>query len=231
MNELKVFNFESSEVRTQIIDSEPWFVAADVCQILDLTNPTMALNRLDEDERSKFNLGRQGEVNIVNEFGLYNLVLSSRKPEAKKFKRWITHKVVPSIRKTGGYQVPTDPMSALKLMFQATEETKEDIQEVKKRVVNLEENSSLNPGEYNYVSKRVSQRIFQIGRDRSYNMNKKQKVELFKALNSEIASITGVKTRSQLKNKHFDMVIDFIDDWEPSKATSVVVKQLELEVV
>lgn len=129
------------------------------------------------------------------------------------------------------YQVPTDPMSALKLMFQATEETKEDIQEVKKRVVNLEENGSLNPGEYNYVSKRVSQRIFQIGRDRSYNMNKKQKAELFKALNSEIAFITGVKTRAQLKNKHFDMVIDFIEDWEPSKATTVVVKQLELEVI
>ena len=58
---------------------------------------------MDEDERSKFNLGRQGEGNIVNEYGLYSLVLASRKPEAKKFKRWITHEVIPSIRKHGGY--------------------------------------------------------------------------------------------------------------------------------
>ena len=76
-----------------------WFVAADVCRALGLGNSTVAVARLDEDERSKFNLGRQGEATIINEPGLYALVLSSRKPEAKAFKRWITHEV---IRKTGG---------------------------------------------------------------------------------------------------------------------------------
>ena len=70
---------------------EPWFVAADVCRALGLGNSTVAVARLDEDERSKFNLGRQGEATIINEPGLYALVLSSRKPEAKAFKRWITH--------------------------------------------------------------------------------------------------------------------------------------------
>ena len=82
---------------------EPWFVASDVCESLGLSNPTVSVNRLDEDERSKFNLGRQGEVNMVNEYGLYNLILGSRKDEAKRFKRWITHEVVPAIRKTGSY--------------------------------------------------------------------------------------------------------------------------------
>jgi anti-repressor protein len=104
MNQLtKVFNYEQSEVRTVSVNNEPWFVAKDVCEILEIQNATQALHKLDEDERSMFNIGRQGEVNIVNEYGLYNLVLGSRKPEAKVFKRWITHEVIPTIRKHGVY--------------------------------------------------------------------------------------------------------------------------------
>lgn len=106
MNQLQVFNFENHNVRVLQINNEPWFVATDVCKILDLTNPTMAVSRLDADERSKFNLGRQGETNIVNEYGLYSLILASRKPEAKQFKRWITHEVIPAIRKHGAYMTP-----------------------------------------------------------------------------------------------------------------------------
>ncbi|TES56173.1 phage antirepressor [Halalkalibacterium halodurans] len=105
----KVFNYHDAELRTVIIDGEVWFVAKDVCEILELSNPTRAVSRLDKDERSNFKLGRQGEVNIINEFGLYSLVLSSRKPEAKKFKRWVTHEILPSIRKTGVYQVEAAP--------------------------------------------------------------------------------------------------------------------------
>ena len=87
------------EIRTLNLNGEPWFAAVDVCIALDLSNPTIAVSRLDEDERAKFNLGRQGDATIVNEPGLYTLILSSRKPEAKAFKRWIAHKVIPSIRK------------------------------------------------------------------------------------------------------------------------------------
>ena len=107
MNEIQVFNNpEFGNIRTVFIDNEPWFVAADVCSALDLSNPTIAVGRLDEDERAKFNLGRQGDATIVNEPGLYTLVLGSRKPEAKVFKRWITHDVIPSIRKHGIYMTP-----------------------------------------------------------------------------------------------------------------------------
>ena len=81
-------------------------MAVDVCIALDLSNPTIAVSRLDEDERAKFNLGRQGDVTIVNEPGLYTLVLGSRKPGAKAFKRWITHEVIPVIRKHGAYISP-----------------------------------------------------------------------------------------------------------------------------
>lgn len=104
MNEMTVFeNPNFGKMRTVTINGEPWFVAADICRVLELSNPTVAVERLDEDERAKLNLGRQGEGTIVNEPGLYALVLGSRKPEAKAFKRWITHEVIPAIRKTGSY--------------------------------------------------------------------------------------------------------------------------------
>ena len=111
-NNIQVFNNEEfGEVRTVMVSDEPWFVAADVCKALELSNPTVAVSRLDEDERAKFNLGRQGEGIIVNEAGLYSLILGSRKPEAKVFKRWITHDVIPAIRKTGGYIQGEESMS------------------------------------------------------------------------------------------------------------------------
>lgn len=104
MNELQIFkNSEFGEIRTVSKNNEPWFVAIDVCNALELSNPTVVVGRLDEDERTKFNLGRQGMTNIVNEYGLYNLILASRKKEAKKFKRWITHEIIPTIRKHGVY--------------------------------------------------------------------------------------------------------------------------------
>lgn len=105
--QLQVFkNPEFGEIRVIEKDGEPWFVAVDVCDILGLSNPTIAVSRLDKDERAKFNLGRQGDSTIVNEPGLYTLILGSRKPEAKAFKRWITHDIIPAIRKYGAYMTP-----------------------------------------------------------------------------------------------------------------------------
>lgn len=121
MNELKIFeNPEFGKVRALERDGEPWFVAADVCRYLEIKNPTDTLKRLDDDERARFNLGHpMNETNFVNEYGLYSLVLGSRKKEAKAFKRWITHEVIPSIRKTGGYTKPESVQLAALAQSQA----------------------------------------------------------------------------------------------------------------
>lgn len=112
MNEMQVFDSEQfGEIRTVKIDGEPWFVAADVCRALELTNVTKVVSRLDDDTWSNFQLGQVSEngvyqrrdVSVVNEPGLYTLIFRSNKPEAKVFRRWITHEVLPSIRRTGGY--------------------------------------------------------------------------------------------------------------------------------
>ena len=123
-NNMQIYKSEKfGEIRTLNLNGEPWFVAVDVCIALDLSNPTIAVSRLDEDERAKFNLGRQGDATIVNEPGLYALVLGSRKPEAKAFKRWITHEVIPAIRKTGAYglTLPQDYPSALRALADSYE--------------------------------------------------------------------------------------------------------------
>lgn len=105
------FQFDHHAIRVQIDErGEPWFVAADVCAALEHSNVTQALKRLDDDEQAL--ISSEGihrgsdQVNVVNESGLYNLILGSRKPEAKRFKRWVTHEVLPAIRKTGSYAMP-----------------------------------------------------------------------------------------------------------------------------
>ncbi len=118
MNEIKVFeNKQFGSVRTILKDGEPWFVAADVCRALELGQVTNTIRRLDEDEKGVISIKGiskgNDQANIVNEPGLYALVLGSRKPEAKAFKRWITHEVIPAIRKHGGYLTPEKVEEAL----------------------------------------------------------------------------------------------------------------------
>ena len=116
--QLSTFNFESNSIRTLAIDNEPWFVAKDLCDTLGIKNPSQALENLDEDERSMFNIGRSkvhgggGEVNIVSESGMYTLILRCRDAVKKgstphRFRKWVTSEVLPTIRKTGKYESKT----------------------------------------------------------------------------------------------------------------------------
>lgn len=129
MKDLQLFDFNGDQVRTVNNDGEIWFVATDVAKTLEIKNTTDALKRLDDDERSRFNLGRQGEANIISEAGLYSFIGASRKSEAKKFIRWVNHEVLPSIRKNGAYMTPeviekslTDPDFIISLATQLKSE-------------------------------------------------------------------------------------------------------------
>jgi anti-repressor protein len=110
---VRVFNYEQLPVRTVTIEGEPWFVAKDVCDVLEIRNPSSTLGLLDDDEKMTLHSmeshsGQRGGAQfqtVVSESGLYSLILRSRKPEAKRFKRWITREVIPALRKTGTYQL------------------------------------------------------------------------------------------------------------------------------
>ena len=118
----QVFNYKNQQVRVIIVNGMPWWVAKDVCEVLDISNYRDAVSRLDEDERGSVlvdTLGGPQQMAAVNEPGLYGLIMTSRKPEAKQFKRWVTHEVLPAIRQTGTYsvqyQIPRTYPEALRL--------------------------------------------------------------------------------------------------------------------
>jgi anti-repressor protein len=131
---LQTFAFDGSDVRTLVIDGEPWWVAADVCMVLEIRNSRQAVSYLDEDEKQQvhptvISNDGGGDPWIVNEPGLYSLILKSRKPQAKPFKRWITHEVIPQIRRTGSYgsalALPQDYEEALVALLAEVREKKE----------------------------------------------------------------------------------------------------------
>lgn len=108
MNDLQIFNYESNEVRTVMINGDPWFVLKDVCAVLGIVDHKVVVRRLDKDEVCQIpltdSLGRKQETTIINESGLYTVILRSDKPEAKPFRKWVTGTVLPTIRKTGAYR-------------------------------------------------------------------------------------------------------------------------------
>lgn len=121
MNGLQVFEYNSKEVRTVQRDGDPWWVLADVCEALELKNSRQVAKRLDADEKGvtfSYTLGGEQELTIINEPGLYTVILRSNKPEAKKFKRWITHEVLPSIRQTGAYAMASKQDARLEALIE-----------------------------------------------------------------------------------------------------------------
>ncbi len=142
MSSIIPFDYQAQQVRTVVINGEPWFVAKDVCVILEVGNPSDAVRRLDQDEVDSIevtdSLGRQQITNIVNEPGLYSLILGSRKPEAKAFKRWITHEVIPAIRKTGSYELkPKSIEDLIILQAQSVKELKNKVEEQQSQLTTL----------------------------------------------------------------------------------------------
>ncbi|MBC3067147.1 ORF6C domain-containing protein [Staphylococcus hominis] len=233
MNKLQIFNFEELSVRTMSIDGEPYFVGKDVAEILGYKKTANAINKhVDDEDKGVTKLGTPGgvqDVTIINESGLYSLIFSSKLESAKRFKRWVTSEVLPTLRKTGTYQVPDNPMDALKLMFQAQEETKEEINSVKADVIDLKENQKLDSGEYGLVTRTVNQRVAYIRQIHGLPNKKEINTPLYKDINNDIHVMAGIKTRTQLKQKHFNDVLDMIANWFPSQSTMYVVKQLEMK--
>ncbi|GCE85168.1 phage antirepressor [Komagataeibacter diospyri] len=120
---MNLFKFEGQEVRVLDVNGAPWWVLADVCGVLEISQPHHAANRLDEDEKDRAivtTLGGPQEMAIINESGLWSLVLTSRKAAAKRFKKWVTAEVIPSIRKTGGYSAkPLVPQTYAEALLEA----------------------------------------------------------------------------------------------------------------
>ncbi|KRM95983.1 BRO domain-containing protein [Liquorilactobacillus aquaticus DSM 21051] len=170
---------------------------------------------------------------FITEPQFYKLAIKANNQTAERFQDWVTEEVLPSIRKTGSYfehaKLPKTPMETLELMFEAQKDSNKKVEKVEKRVGNLEENQVIPQGDYSYISRRIGQRVTEVGRGFG-KLTSQQRGELFKDINSGVKKIAGVGSRSQLRTKHYQMVVDFINDWEPATATKTVVRQMSLDI-
>ena len=221
MNEIQLFeNQEFGAVRAVEQNGEPWFVAADVCRALEHSNVTVALDRLDEDERAKFNLGRQGDTWCVNEPGLYTLVLGSRKPEAKAFKRWITHEVIPSIRKTGGYTAASKELQAIFMLDNRTVQHEQ-------RISALEDSMVVDYGQQRTLASQVNAVVIEAlgGADSPAYHNKNIRGRTYSECNHDIQKWFRVNSRSNIPKKRFDEAVEYIQSWHTSTNLSMTIQQ------
>jgi len=184
------FPDDGAQIRVTVVDDEPWFYAADVCRVLGVKDVSMALSRLDEADTSSTGVrsgGQMRRIKVVNESGLYDLILSSRKPEARKFRRWVTSDVLPTIRKTGGYgTVPALPdittpdgvlamAEQLVLTARSNVELTAELEAAKPKVdafdATMSSGGHLNMGEVAKTLGTGRDRLFRFLRDRGVLMN------------------------------------------------------------
>lgn len=226
MNELKIFeNPRYGEIRVIDWDGEPWFVAADVCHALEIKNSRDALTRLDDDERdvvlTDTPSGKQ-EMNIVNEPGLYSLVLGSRKPEAKAFKRWITHEVIPSIRKRGSYTFDgtSKELQAILMLDSRTVQHEQ-------RITALEETMVVDYGQQRTFTALVNSVVVTAlgGTDSPAYNNRSVRGKTYSECNHDIQKWFLVNSRNNIPRKRFEEAVEYIRNWRPSTNTTMLIRQ------
>lgn len=214
-NEVQVFNFEQMNVRTVEIEDEVWFVATDVANALGLTNVSMSIKALDSDERSKFNLGRQGEVNVISEAGLYNFIGSSRKSEAKQFMRWVRHDVLPTIRKTGGYQVPNTIDGQIALLATGYSSMAEKVDRVSGDVDYLLNQAGLSQDQrYELEKARNRRATYLLG---GHDSNAYQLVgrRMFRQMFHDFKERFRITAYGRLPRSKFEQGVAYVNEWTP----------------
>ncbi|EGQ0389768.1 ORF6C domain-containing protein [Staphylococcus pseudintermedius] len=169
-----------------------------------------------------------GKGDFIPEPMVYKLAFKAGNSTAEKFQDWLAMEVLPAIRQTGIYQVPSDPMQALELMFKATKQTKEEIESVKADVIDLKENQKLDAGDYNLLSRTINQRVAHVQKLHAIT-NQKQRSELFRDINSEVKKMSGASSRTNVRQKHFDAILSMVANWFPSQGTLYKIKQLEMD--
>lgn len=214
MNEIQLFTDGEFNMRTAVVDGEPLFCLVDVCKVLDIQNPSKVAQRLDDDERTKLELGRQGETNFITESGLYAVILRSDKPNAKSFRRWVTSEVLPSIRKTGGYNKPLTTLEQIRLLAQGNTELSE-------RVDRLENDMPLYGCEIDEVQKLVKRKAVSIlgGKDSEAYADRSIRSQTFKDIYCQLKREFGcVATYKSIKRRYIDNVREFIDGYSAPTA-------------
>lgn len=233
MNELQIFNNEEfGNVRSLMIDNEPWFVGKDVAEALGYKNVRDSLARhIDSDDKRDGvvihdSMGREQKPIIINESGLYSLILSSKLESAKKFKHWVTSEVLPTLRKTGSYaKVPTDPRELLMLTIKAHEQTAQRVDVLEEKVSDLEKSTTIDSSQQ-YTLERIAKTtvISALGGidSRAYQLMSRK---LFSSIWRDYKKYFKLGSYRDTLKTDYENAKNYLESWSPEVNTSLKIKE------
>lgn len=224
MNQLEIFkNREFGEIRTVVIDGEPWFVGKDVAEALGYSNTrdALATHVMDEDKNTVVisDGKRRGNPNqvIINESGLYALIFGSKLDSAKRFKHWVTSEVLPQIRRTGTYQKPMTPQEMMRVQLGMIDGHEE-------RITHLENTMTIDYEQQQELKKTVNKRVIEVLGGKKALAYKEMSKKVFSECNHDIQDYFRVNSRNNIPVLQFDAAISYVDAWNPSNNTILEIR-------
>nr|DAG61659.1 MAG TPA: hypothetical protein [Caudoviricetes sp.] len=221
MNELHIFNSEEfGDIRTVTIDNEPWFVGKDVATALGYKNTADAIGKhIDTDDKLTSQIaiaGQRRDVVVINESGLYALILGSKLESAKRFKRWVTSDVLPAIRKTGSYQKPMTTAEQIQLLAQGNIELKEKIDAVNDDLQEFKRDMPLLALECQKITKAKNQKVVPIlgGKNAPAYKDNSIRQQVYSDIDAQLRREFGVNTYKAIKRNQCDVAIKIINEYE-----------------
>lgn len=221
MNNIQIFNNpEFGDIRTVVIDNEPWFVGKDVADILGYQNGSRDINRhVDEEDKRLTKMVSQGQnrdITVINESGLYSLIFGSKLESAKKFKKWVTSEVLPSIRKTGTYIMPQTTDGKIALLAQGHTELKAEVDEIKADLESLKMDLPILPVEADRITEAVRKKGVSImgGKQSSAYSNRGLRQKVYNNLYANLKYNFGVRSYKSIKRNQCDKAVEVINAYQ-----------------
>lgn len=230
--ELQIFNnSEFGQIRSLVLDDEVWFIGKDITMALGYSNDRKALqDNVDADDRRLIQKSPEVTLEIpnrgitaINESGLYSLILSSKLPSAKKFKKWITSEVLPSIRKTGSYQKPLSTQEMMRIQLGM-------IDDVSDRVTKLENTMNIDYGQQHSLGELISSRVIELVGGKKSNAYREIGRKVFSEINHDYKDYFNVNSRANTPRLKYEEAVEYVKNWIPSTNTIMLIKDCNAQV-
>lgn len=239
MNDVQIFNNpEFGEIRTVMIKNEPWFVGNDCAKALGYKNLYSGVSKnVDEEDRRLFPVGSASgiqDTTIINESGLYSLIFGSKLESAKKFKKWVTSDVLPSIRKNGGYgfpKLPQSPMELLELHYEAIKHVNGEVQQVRKELEDFKQDIPIFGEECTEINKAVTEKVHEcLGEGSPACQEKRLHRRLYRDIYGQTNRTLGVSTYKSIKRSQFKKYIQLVNEYIPPIAIQSEIDELNSQI-
>ena len=224
LNQLEIFkNREFGEIRTVVIDGEPWFVGKDIAEVLGYSNSRKAiLDHVDDEDKMdgvtiRDAIGRDQAAVVINESGVYALIFGSKLASAKRFKHWVTSEVLPQIRKNGSYQKRLTPEEMMRIQLGMMDDHEN-------RIEHLENTMTIDYGRQQDLKKTVNKRVIEVLGGKKAPAYKEMSKKVFAECNRDIQDYFGVNSRNNIPALQFDVAMSYVDAWNPSNNTILEIR-------